>query len=561
MSSFSPFDNVTGTGFLTSDGTFAFYELTESTDSTKRNLAFGGLPTTTVPTSGAYFFSVQDDFLLDSAVPFLRNVAGGSLIPGEAESVADSAIVWGTGATASTAISGTAQRAFRHRTIVISGQGTAQKSAAAFVVGTVVLDSGNSNAPFIDAGFYGTARLNTAQQIFATFGDIGTLDSSDGGLGTAHFFGPGTPDNFALLSLNGTTSQTFAASELDEEFGATSVLYTPFTPVLRNFNTALDTRTTRTVATSNGMFGYTGGAIQSISSGGTLLATALFRNQAGLPTDVEVFTSAETNKTQATFDVNQAFTTNSLDAFGLTPDSLETDFGDLDIGAFGDGSNTTGESAFIDDSSFGGEIIDAIFTETPLVVLSDTDGAFISVTDASEFSNGFLPSGVTVCQCNFLTWGFWSAEIARSGGIDEEVHLANWVAGELPDASSLPVSGIATFAGHAIGTKIDASNNVFHAIGNATMSYNFASPTLSTGQITQFDSDTFNLAVSNAPTSGKLHFTGDITGTGVTAGSFSSFAGSFVEGGGDVTAEMEYHFQVLKDAGDKISGVGALDKQ
>ena len=561
VASFSPFDNVTGTGFLTDDGTFVFYELTESTDNTKRNLAFGGLPTTTVPTGGAYFFSVQDDFLLDSTVPFLRNVAGGSLIPGEAEGVADTAIVWGTGATASTAISGTAHRAFGHRTIVISGQGTTQQSAASFVVGSVLLDSGNSNAPFVEAGFYGTARLNTAQQSFETFGDIGTLDSSAGGLGTAHFFGPGTPDNFALLSLNNTNSQTFSASELDEEFGATSVLYTPFTPVVRNFNESLGTRTTRTVATSNDMAGYSGGAIQSISSGGTLLATALFRNANGLPSDIEVFTSAETNKTAATFDVTQAFTANASDAFGSASDDLLTDFGDLDIGAFGDGSNTAGDSAFIDDDTFGGEINAVSFTGGAAAVIADTDGAFISVTDASEFSNGFLPSGVTVCQCNFLTWGFWSAEIGRSGGIDEQVHLAHWVAGELPDASSLPVSGIASFAGHAIGTKIDASNNVFEAIGNATMSYNFASPTLSTGQITQFDNDTFNLAVTNAPTSGKLHFTGDITGTGVTAGSFSSFAGSFVEGGGDVTAEMEYHFQVLKAAGDKISGVGALDKQ
>ena len=139
VSSFSPFDNVTGTGFLTSDGTFAFYELTETTDSTKRNLAFGGLPTTTVPTSGVYFFSVQDDFLLDSTVPFLRNVAGGSLIPGEPESEADAAIVWGTGATASTAISGTAQRAFGHRTIVISGQGTSPAGAASYLRAVGVL--------------------------------------------------------------------------------------------------------------------------------------------------------------------------------------------------------------------------------------------------------------------------------------------------------------------------------------------------------------------------------------------------------------------------------------
>ena len=554
VSSFSPFDNVTGTGFLTSDSKFVFYELTESTDSTKRNLAYAGVPVTTVPTSGVYFFSVQDDFLLDSTVPFLRNVAGGSLIPGEAESKADAAIVWGTGATASTAIAGSAQRAFGHRTIVISGQGTSQQSAAGFVSGAVLLDSANSNAPFIDAFFYGSARLNTAQQSFVSDGDVGTLDASVAGDGTAHFFGPGTPDNFVLLSLNNTTSTNFAGTELEQDFGATTVFYTPFSPVLRNISETLDTRTTQTLR------GYTGGAIQTISSTGSLLATALFLNATGSPADVIVKTSAETNKVQADIDVTQAFTATSLDAFGLTPDVLNNDFGDLDIGAFGDASNTTGDSIFIDDESFGGGLDQAAsFTGSNPAI--ESEGAFVTVGDASEFSNGFLPSGVTVCQCTFLTWGFWSADIGRSSGVDEQVHLANWVAGDIPDASSLPVSGIATFAGQAIGTKLDASNNVFQAIGNFAMSYDFASPTSSTGTITQFDSDTFNLAVSNASTTGTLHFSGDITGTGVTAGASSSFVGSFVQGGGDVTAEMEGHFRVLKDAGDKISGIYAADKQ
>ena len=497
---------------------------------------------------------MQNDFLLDASVPFLRNAAGGSLVPGEIETETDAVIIWGTGAGANTPISGTAQRAFGHRTIVISGQGTAQKSAASFAVGTVQIDGANNDAPFIEAGFYGSSRLNTAQQPFRTTGNLGTLDASQAGDGTAHFFGSSTPDYFVLLSQSNINSTTFGASELDDLFGATTSFYTPFTPVLRSIDESLGTRTSRTLR------GYSGGAIQTIDSIGNLLATAFFRNANSLPADIIVKTSATTNKVQADFDVTQAFTASS-DAFGLTVANLLADFGDLDIGAFGDGSSTSGDSFFGDDEGFGGELIDATFTVGAPVITSEVEGAFVFADEASGFSNGFVPTGVTVCQCNFLTWGFWSAEIGRSGGIDETVHLANWVVGDVPDASSLPVSGTASFVGHAIGTKQDVSGAVFQAIGNATMSYDFASPTSSTGQITQFDSDTFNLVVTNAQATGTLHFTGDITGTGVTAGAFSSFDGSFVQGGGDVTAEMEYHFQVLKDAGEKISGIGALDKQ
>ena len=556
VASFSPFDNVTGTGFLTDDGTFVFYELIESADNTKRNFAFAGQPVTTLPASGVYFYSVQNDFLLDASVPFLRNAAGGSLIPGEIETETDAVIIWGTGPGANTPISGSAQRAFGHRTIVINGQGTAQKSAGSFAVGTVEIDGANNDAPFIEAGYYGSSRLNAGQQPFRATGDLGTLDASQAGDGTAHFFGSSTPDYFVLLSQSNTNSTTFGASELDDLFGATTSLYTPFTPVLRGIDESLGTRTSRTLR------GYSGGAIQTIDSAGTLTATALFRNANGLPADIIVKTSATTNKVQADFDVTQAFSPNASDAFGPSiPDDLLTDFGDLDIGAFGDGSSTSGDSFFGDDEGFGGELVDATFTGGAPVITSEVEGVFVFADEASGFSNGFVPTGVTVCQCNFLTWGFWSAEIGRSGGIDETVHLANWVVGDVPDASSLPTTGTATFAGHAIGTKFDANGEVFQAIGNATMSYNFASPTSSTGQITQFDSDTFNLAVTNAQATRTLHFTGDITGTGVTTGALSSFAGSFVQGGGDVTAEMEYHFQVLKDAGEKISGIGALDKQ
>ena len=60
----------------------------------------------------------------------------------------------------------------------------------------------------------------------------------------------------------------------------------------------LGTRTTRQ------MFGYSGGAFQTSTSGSTSVSsTTMFRNAAGDPSDIEVFTSAETNKLFADIDV------------------------------------------------------------------------------------------------------------------------------------------------------------------------------------------------------------------------------------------------------------------
>ena len=312
--------------------------------------------------------------------------------------------------------------------------------------------------------------------------------------------------------------------------------------------------------------------MQTYASGSvTPSSTTLFRNEGGDPSDIEVFTSAETNKLFADIDVI-GFAIGSGSTFSTsTGEILLTGFGDDDA-AFGDTTPTSGNSVFVDNDTFGAaeaELTPAKFESSAGVTSSDPVSGttnvldMIRVVDATEFSNGFLPSGVTVCSCTFLTWGFWSASIDRSSGNEEIIHLANWVAGEVPAFADITTSGSATYSGHAIGTVFNAGG-VYQAIGDFALTFNFASPSSSTGTITNFDTASFNLAVSSfAAGSGSVSdpvltspnvFSGSITDAGAT-GRNGSFVGSFFSGGGDNAAETGGHFQVDNGTDYVASGI------
>jgi hypothetical protein len=123
----NPFGSGTlsGTGHLSSDEQFIFYELTDQSDNHKV-LVWAGQPFTGSLPTGATYYALQNDFVLGSDFALTTSALSGGLSPTDSEATADTAIVWGTGASGSTAISGTAQRAWGHRTMLISGQGTSQ---------------------------------------------------------------------------------------------------------------------------------------------------------------------------------------------------------------------------------------------------------------------------------------------------------------------------------------------------------------------------------------------------------------------------------------------------
>ena len=255
----------------------------------------------------------------------------------------------------------------------------------------------------------------------------------------------------------------------------------PFSPVTTRslWNTFAPMRSNRSSCVGGVLVtsGLMAAAFQTSFLGSSIVdQTTIFRNATGDPKDIVVFTSAETNKVRADIDVVGFTTGTSSTTSSSGPfETLQADFGDLDS-AFGDGSATSGESVFVDNFAFAADDrgSPAATFVSSLDPVANAELTMIAVETADEFSNGFLPSGVTVCSCTFLTWGFWNADIDRSSTSHSElIHLANWVAGTVPTAAEiLALTGTASYSGHAIGTVFNAGG-VYQAIGNFTSTVRF----------------------------------------------------------------------------------------
>ena len=547
-----------------------FFEFLENDFVGDRVLTFAGVPTTTFTTTtlnalGTKYFALQNDFVLDSNIPFVTKALGGSLTPGQAEGIADTAIVFDASG------SSTAQRAWGTRTIAVVFQGSTQTSVSGLAGGLALLDSGSRL--FLEGGAFSTSRLSSTGAVNSFDGDVATVDDPL----LNDFFGLTAPDYFVLDGTNVDSTDTFVSRGITPATG--DVAGTAFFPnsiglvVSGTAESTVRTRTTRR------MFGYSGGAYQTSASGSsTVSSTTIFRNATSDPKDIVVKTSAETNKVKVDIDVIGFTLGSGSTTSSISGDILNADFGDLDTNTtFGDSSATSGNSVFVDNFTFGaGDRATQPSATFPSDAVTNADLTMVRVDEASEFSNGFLPSGVTVCSCTFLTWGFWSASIDRTSGNRERIHLANWVAGVVPTASDiLALTGTASYSGHAIATVFNAGG-VYQAIGNFTTTVDFGAETF-TGDIDSFDGGNFDLSGGTISSSGGSILPGSSTASnlfsasiiadsvtpGTATGRSGSVIGSFMSGsglGGDISSNMGGHFQIEDGSTYSASGIFALAK-
>ncbi|MDA1060116.1 MAG: FecR domain-containing protein, partial [Proteobacteria bacterium] len=280
----SPNGTFIGNVFLSPNAQFTFLEGVETGNTTNRIVAFAGKPSGAIPTSGASYYALQDDFGLNSPIPFMRLPDANGITVGQAETAADAAIYWDVSG------SSTAQRSFGFRTISITGQGLTQKSAISFGGGAVLLDS--QSRPFIRGGAIGSARQNLAGLPTVTDSE---LSSADDALGN-DFFGP-NGSFFVLESASVNVSDAVVTNNGASRFGpGGSPLTTSFFPsnVAVPASSTLGTRSTRT------MGGYLGGAYQSEVAGALSTTTMLFGfNNDSF--DVEIKTNAAANKVRGSF--------------------------------------------------------------------------------------------------------------------------------------------------------------------------------------------------------------------------------------------------------------------
>jgi hypothetical protein len=164
-------------------------------------------------------------------------------------------------------------------------------------------------------------------------------------------------------------------------------------------------------------------------------------------------------------------------------------------------------------------------------------------------SSGTLGSttidGVTLCACEFLKWGWWSGEATNANSTPGQtdigrVHLATWVAGDLPTLVEIPNTGTATFSGSIVGNVVNGANQ-YLAAGAFSHDWNFATRAGAILAGSTFD----GMALTgNAASANGRDFTGVMNAASATISANGTYNGSFFKGGGDPTAAMAGQFKL-----------------
>jgi hypothetical protein len=177
---------------------------------------------------------------------------------------------------------------------------------------------------------------------------------------------------------------------------------------------------------------------------------------------------------------------------------------------------------------------------------------FVS-SGTTDVSN-LLPSGTTLCKCDYLQWGWWGGEIDTYAGVDtatgevlrrrDRFHLNTWVAGVPTELADLPLTGTASFTGHAIGTVVRRDGDFFSptgtpfnsggmylAAGTASLNYNFGSGS-GTFAVSNFDGMSASTTVNR--NSGTTTFGSGDTSAYTTSASLPTQSGlqGLLEAGG-----------------------------
>ena len=527
----SPFGPLSGTSVLFANNEFVLAEVTENDFSGHRVLVFAGVPTTSFPTTGMTGYTARRDFLLDSNIPFILKNSGGSLTAStnDADDF-DAAIVWNTSG------SSTAQRAFGFGKIAISGLQSSQASTGVLVGGQVLTSGGKT---FLQGSMRGTSRVAASQTLHVFEGPVSTVF---GGSSDTSFYGANA-GYFVLESSNVTASGTKPRVAADDKIGdqfLTGVI--DFAP---NTVFAVNTAATSDPRSSKTLNGYTGGLLESVSSG-SVSDRRIFQTLSSNPLNFEIKTSATTNKISSDIKAE-----NALGSAGVTMFDLV--LGDSDA-AFGDSTTTSGRSVFIDNDAFG-----AVEASTHNQIV---DGTTVAGTSAKlgmatgEADQLFTAASVSMCQCSFLQWGFWGGRVELTAGVDRRTHLAAWVTGELPTQVQIPSTGTASYVGHMVGT-VNTSSATYLAVGRFQNDWNFGTRA-GTISITSFDGQNYT-GSGSAPTATPRDFSGSFSNSSNTG----QLHGSFVKSSTDNVAGQigDFHIKDTATSGTNYKAAGIFAAQ
>lgn len=177
--------------------------------------------------------------------------------------------------------------------------------------------------------------------------------------------------------------------------------------------------------------------------------------------------------------------------------------------------------------------------------LDAADGGYVADNDfaGSNISNdpdnpnrlqGATDPGL-LCDCNYLTWGSWNASIDANGttyGPDR----GYWIAGRLSEAAELPVSGVASYAGSALGMVNDAGVITEGVSGQFTATVDFGTG-LGSLQVSNFAGRSFGDSNLDINSGGMLAwgFGGQLSDGADLGGQYQA---GFASDGSDPAAAM-----------------------
>jgi len=498
----SPFGPITGQSFAAPNMDFFFFESTETSFSNERSFLFAGIgtPAATIPTSGFGTYDIRRDFIGGTNIPFVRADSGGSLS--------------GTVSPAFAIFEGP-QRKLVQATLAFAGAGGAQTSVLSVIVGNL----GGSGALLLDGMMRGSYLANGSSDPAIFTGAAGFATD---GLGNGTFGATG-PDYFVLQSPGGVA-------------GAPPGSYFPNNVASRTTAPA-DLGSARTTGE---FYGFINGVTRTTALDNSSSSLQVLMSQSEFPTDLVLVTTG-----------SGLLAASSVSMSATVYDPI-ANFYTLQFG----GGSAANNNAYIDNRRF------AAGESTQFASIFDSDGSVTTLPTPKLYmvSGGLvdiapiLPSGVTACECAFMQWGFWGADIVNPDtSVRERIHLGQFVAGDLASAAEIAaLSGTATYTGHAVADVINAGQ-LYKAGGGFTLSYSFG-PKTGTAMINNMDGRTYASIVDGSSTpnlpSGALMQT---AGIGMAAN--GTIGLGFFRNGADASAGVGGQFSVSNIAGYSANGI------
>ncbi|MBP7066324.1 FecR domain-containing protein [Ferrovibrio sp.] len=533
LNALSPYGDPAGTLYYAADQTFFFAGLRDVADNTARTVLFGGIPTTTAqfPTTGLAQFGMGQG---NNPVPFANvNIVATDAMAVD-RYVSPLYSVYSSNITYAGTNSSPERAVQVQASIGIAGQGSAQQSFLVAETGNYIEESAK-NSIALTGGMRGSIRSNATG---LTTRLVANVTSADAGNSNA-IYGSGaehmvlTPDATVTNTINSTIDRETALAFSQPHDNLTGTSYNYFEVANKQTASALLTNTTRTTQTLNG---YTAGLMEVNPTGNTTVNSTdrVFANQNDSATDVVIQTNATNNRVAASFALDDQQNAAGAHAYQLS---------------FGSTTGTSaGSSAFVNDKIYAARDIPTS-TSSTYNTSTTIDNRGIMVTHSlAQVSSNALPSGVTLCSCDYLQWGWWITDIRHTSGATnnerDRVHLATWVAGVLPNMAEIPTTGTASYNGHVAG-NVNNNGARYVAFGTYNQSWNFGTKT-GTATITNFDnlgSITGSLSARsitdsvNQPTNNR-DFSGALSGTGISG----QLAGSFFKGGTDAVKAAAGNF-------------------